>query len=104
MKYGYVRVSTQEQNEARQMIAMYREGIRKENIFVDKQSGKNFEREKYKELMGILRADDLLVIMSIDRLGRNYEEILKQWSIITKDIGADVCVMDPVHLRLVMLK
>ena len=94
MKYGYVRVSTQEQNETRQMIAMYREGIRKENIFIDKQSGKNFERDKYKELVGILRTDDVLVIMSIDRLGRNYEEILKQWRIITRDIGADVCVID----------
>lgn len=94
MQYGYVRVSTLEQNEDRQMIAMEREGVKKQNIFMDKQSGKDFERVNYKELLSVLRSGDLLVILSIDRLGRNYEEIQRQWRLITKEIGADVYVID----------
>lgn len=94
MEYGYVRVSTIDQNEDRQIIAMKNIGIDENRIFVDKQSGKDFERNEYKRLIKRLRKGDLLVIMSIDRLGRNYEEIQKQWRIITKDIGADVFVID----------
>lgn len=92
--YGYVRVSSKDQNEDRQMIAMSERNIPKENIFVDKQSGKDFERMQYKQLMKQLKKDDLLYIKSIDRLGRNYEEIIEQWRIITKVKRADVVVMD----------
>ena len=83
--YGYVRVSSQEQNEDRQLIAMAESGVARGNIFIDKQSGKDFERPNYKRLMKRLRPGDTLIIKSIDRLGRNYEEIQNQWRIITKE-------------------
>lgn len=92
--YGYVRVSTRDQNEARQMIAMAEFGVEPQNIFLDKQSGKDFDRPQYKKLMRRLRAGDTLVIKSIDRLGRNYEEILNQWRIITKEKRAAIVVLD----------
>lgn len=92
--YGYVRVSGRDQNEDRQIIAMHEMGVEDENIFMDKQSGKDFNRPKYKKLLRKIKQDDLLYIKSIDRLGRNYEEILEQWKIITKDKRADIVVMD----------
>lgn len=92
--YGYVRCSTKEQNEDRQMIAMKEVCVPKENIYIDKQSGKDFERPKYQRLLKKLGEDDLLYIKSIDRLGRNYEEIIEQWRIITKIKRADIVVMD----------
>lgn len=92
--YGYVRVSSYDQNEERQLIAMQSVGVSKNNTFIDKQSGKDFERPQYKKLIKKLKTGDLLYILSIDRLGRNYEEIQRQWRVITKDIGADICVID----------
>ena len=92
--YGYVRVSTREQNEDRQLIALREVGVSDKNIFMDKQSGKDFERPQYKKLLRKMKKDDLLYIKSIDRLGRNYEEILQQWRIITKDKGVDIVVLD----------
>ena len=92
--YGYVRVSTREQNEARQFIAMEEFGVIPENIFLDKQSGKDFNRPKYKMLLARLQKEDVLVVKSIDRLGRNYEEILEQWRIITKEKQAAIVVLD----------
>lgn len=92
--YGYVRVSTRDQNEDRQMIALREVGVSSRNIYMDKQSGKDFERPQYKKLLRKLKKDDLLYIKSIDRLGRNYEEILQQWHTITKEKGVDIVVMD----------
>lgn len=92
--YGYIRVSSTDQNEDRQRIALDAKGVPAQNIFMDKLSGKDFERPQYKRLMKKLRAGDLLYILSIDRLGRNYKEIQEQWRIITKDKGSDICVMD----------
>ncbi len=92
--YGYVRVSSTDQNEGRQMIALREVGVDKKNIFVDKQSGKDFNRPQYKRLMRKIKKDDLLYIKSIDRLGRNYEEILEQWRELTKDKGIDIIVLD----------
>lgn len=92
--YGYARVSSIDQNEERQMIALSGYNIPKTNIFMDKQSGKDFNRPQYKRLVKKLKSGDLLYILSIDRLGRNYEEIQKQWRILTKDIGIDICVID----------
>ena len=92
--YGYVRVSSQEQNEDRQLIAMAEAGVARVNIFIDKQSGKDFERPNYKRLMKKLRPGDTLIIKSIDRLGRNYEEIQNQWRIITKEKKVDIVVID----------
>ena len=92
--YGYVRVSSMDQNEDRQLMAMSELNIPQKNIFVDKQSGKDFERPQYKRLVKRLKSGDLLYILSIDRLGRNYEDIQKQWRILTKDIGIDICVID----------
>ena len=92
--YGYVRVSSKDQNEDRQMIALREVGVSEKNIFVDKQSGKDFNRPKYKRLFKRLKTDDLLYIKSIDRLGRNYEEIQNQWRIITKDKKVDIVVLD----------
>ena len=94
MEYGYVRVSTREQNEQRQIIAMKEHGIDAARIFMDKQSGKDFERKNYKRLLRKLKSDDTLVIKSIDRLGRNYSEILEQWRILTKEKGIDIVVLD----------
>ena len=92
--YGYVRVSSREQNEERQMISLKEVGVLPENIYMDKQSGKDFNRPKYKELMEKVECDDVIYIHSIDRLGRNYEEILEQWRIITKEKGVDIVVID----------
>ncbi len=92
--FGYVRVSTREQNEDRQMIAMRDMGVPRENIFVDKQSGKDFLRPAYQRLFRRMKKDDLLYIKSIDRLGRNYEEIQRQWRILTKEKNVDICVID----------
>ena len=92
--YGYVRVSSIDQNEDRQMIAMSDNNVPKGNVYIDKQSGKDFERPQYKKLVKKLKAGDLLYILSIDRLGRNYEDIQKQWRILTKEIGIDICVID----------
>ena len=92
--YGYIRVSSIDQNEERQRLAMAEHGIEAENIYMDKQSGKDFERPQYKKLVKKLKQGDLLYILSIDRLGRNYEDIQKQWRILTKDIGIDICVID----------
>ena len=92
--YGYIRVSSKEQNPDRQLIALQEFGVPNEHLFVDKQSGKNFERPSYKKLMDVLHFNDVLVIKSIDRLGRNYDEIIEQWRIITKDKGADIVVLD----------
>lgn len=92
--YGYVRVSSTDQNEDRQMIALSEVGVPKKNIYVDKVSGKDFERPQYQKLLRKLKAGDLLYILSIDRLGRNYEEIQKQWRIITKEKNVDVYVID----------
>ena len=83
MKYGYVRVSTREQKEDRQLIAMNEFGVEQRNVYTDKQSGKDFERPQYRKLVRKLKAGDTLVIKSIDRLGRNYEEILEQWRMIS---------------------
>ena len=92
--FGYVRVSSQEQNEDRQLISMEQAGVPRSNIYIDKQSGKDFNRPNYKRLMKKLRSGDTLFIKSIDRLGRNYEEILNQWRIITKEKSVDVVVID----------
>ena len=94
MIYGYIRVSTREQNEDRQLIALREMGVPECNIFMDKQSGKDFNRPAYRNLLRKLKKDDLLCIKSIDRLGRNYEEIQVQWRILTKDKGVDICVLD----------
>ena len=92
--YGYISVSTQDQNEDRQLIAMQEKLVPKGNLFIDKQSGKDFDRPQYKKMIHKIQNGDLLYVLSIDRLGRNYEEIQKQWRILTKDIGADICVID----------
>ena len=92
--YGYIRVSTREQNEGRQLIALHEAGVPKKNIYMDKQSGKDFERPQYRRLLRELKKDDLLYVRSIDRLGRNYEEILEQWRIITKEKDVDIVVLD----------
>lgn len=94
MEYGYVRVSTKDQNEARQVIALKEFGVEDKCLFTDKQSGKDFERPSYRRMLRRLKKDDTLVIKSIDRLGRNYEEILEQWRIITKEKGAFIVVLD----------
>lgn len=92
--YGYVRVSSKEQNETRQRLAMLDFGVEEENIFSDRQSGKDFARPGYRELVSHLTENDVLVIKSIDRLGRNYTEILEQWRLISKEKGADIVVLD----------
>ena len=94
MIYGYVRVSTREQNEERQIIALRAVSVPEENIFLDKQSGKDFQRPQYQKLVKKLKPDDLLYIKSIDRLGRDYGEILEQWRIITKEKQAAIVVLD----------
>ncbi len=92
--YGYIRVSSRDQNEDRQMIALKELQVPEKNIFMDKQSGKDFERPQYKKMLRRFKKDDLLYIKSIDRLGRNYAEILEQWRILTKDKGIDIVVLD----------
>lgn len=94
MQYGYARISTREQNERRQLVALQEFGIPKEHIYVDRQSGKDFERAQYQWLLQNIKPGDTLVIQSIDRLGRNYEETLEQWRIITKEKGTDIVVLD----------
>lgn len=92
--YGYIRVSSREQNEDRQRIALREVGVAEKDLYLDKQSGKDFERPQYKNLLHRLKKDDLLYVKSIDRLGRNYAEILEQWRLITKEKGGDVVVLD----------
>lgn len=92
--YGYIRVSTKEQNEDRQLLALKELAIQEKNLFIDKQSGKDFERPQYRKMVRKLKKDDLLYIKSIDRLGRNYSEILEQWRILTKEKGIDIVVLD----------
>ncbi|MDO4288284.1 MAG: recombinase family protein [Eubacterium sp.] len=94
MDYGYVRVSTKDQNELRQMVALRRFGIQEGNIFMDKQSGKDFNRKAYKALLRRLKRNDVMVVKSIDRLGRNYDEIIDQWRYITKTKLANIVVID----------
>lgn len=94
MTYGYIRVSTRDQNEDRQLAAFGEKGIPEKNIYTDKQSGKDFDRPQYKRLMKKLKAGDLLYVLSIDRLGRNYEEIQNQWRMLTKERGVDIAVID----------
>ena len=93
-QWGYIRVSTREQNEARQVVALREFGVLDDHIFMDKQSGKDFNRPEYRALLEQLSPGDVLVVKSIDRLGRNYEEILTQWRIITKDKAAAIVVLD----------
>lgn len=92
--YGYVRVSSRDQNEERQLRALYETGMRQKNIFVDKQSGSDFERPQYQRLLKKIKPDDVLYIKSIDRLGRNYQEILEQWRFLVREKCADIVVMD----------
>lgn len=94
MEYGYIRVSTKEQNAQRQWIALMEFGVEKKNIFIDKQSGKDFERSGYQKMIRKLKSGDTIIVKSIDRLGRNYEEILEQWRVITKEKCAAVVVLD----------
>lgn len=94
MLYGYARVSSKDQNIDRQIIALTEAGVLEENIFIDKQSGKNFDRPSYQNLMKTIKENDMIIIKSIDRLGRNYTEILEQWSIITKTLKVDIKVLD----------
>ncbi|MBQ7603811.1 MAG: recombinase family protein [Clostridia bacterium] len=93
-QYGYVRVSSQDQNESRQLAAMEKAGIKYDNIFIDKQSGKDFDRPEYVRMVGTLKKGDTVCISSIDRLGRNYEEIQNQWRVLTKETGVDIYVLD----------
>ena len=92
--YGYVRVSTRDQNEARQLVAMKEFGVPDDCVYMDKQSGKDFNRPRYQELVQRLQPNDVLVVKSIDRLGRNYEDILEQWRVITKEKQAAIVVID----------
>lgn len=94
MVYGYVRVSAKDRNEDRQIIAMREVGVSEKNIYMDKQSGKDFKRKQYKRLVRKMKKDDLLYIKSIDRLGRNYEEIIEQWRHLTKEKRIDIIVLD----------
>ena len=92
--FGYIRVSSKDQNEARQVEKMRELGIDERHIFIDKESGKNFDREQYQAMVAMLREGDLVYVPSIDRLGRNYKEILEQWSLITKEKNANIVVLD----------
>ena len=92
--YGYVRVSSSDQNEERQVVELSKRGVNLKNIYIDKQSGKNFDRPQYIKLVKKLKHGDLLYILSIDRLGRNYLEIQEQWRVLTKDKGIDICIID----------
>ncbi|WP_241327102.1 recombinase family protein, partial [Escherichia coli] len=93
-KFGYIRVSSKDQNEGRQLEAMRKIGITERDIYLDKQSGKNFERANYQLLKRIIRKGDILYIHSLDRFGRNKEEILQEWNDLTKNIEADIVVLD----------
>lgn len=92
--YGYIRVSIKDQNEDRQLIALHGRGVKDDYIYIDKKSGKDFNRPQYKKLMKKLKPGDLLMIQSIDRLGRNYEEVQNQWRVLTKEKEVDICVID----------
>lgn len=92
--FGYVRVSSADQNEGRQLIELQKKNVPVKNIYMDKLSGKDFNRPQYKKMVSRLRKGDILYILSIDRLGRNYEDIQSQWRLLTKDIGIDICVID----------
>ena len=94
MEYGYIRVSSADQNEDRQLVTLRGKGIPDNRLYMDKQSGKNFDRPKYKRLVRRLRQGDLLYVLSIDRLGRNYKEIQEQWRLLTQEKGVDICVLD----------
>lgn len=94
MIYGYARVSTKEQKDDRQLIALMEYGIKRRDIYSDKQSGKDFDRYEYQKLLKKLKQNDVLVVKSIDRLGRNYKEVIKQWQYITQEINADIIVLD----------
>ena len=90
--YGYIRVSTRDQNIERQMLSLLEDEVERKNIYVDMQSGKDFQRPAYKKMIRRVREGDLIVVKSIDRLGRNYQEIMEQWRIITKEKRADICI------------
>lgn len=92
--YGYIRVSSRDQNEEQQFIALQSKGVKKSCIYIDKKSGKDFDRPQYKKLIKKLKPGDLLMIQSIDRLGRNYEEVQNQWRFLTKEKEVDICVID----------
>ena len=92
--YGYARVSSTDQNAERQLIALLKNNVEEKNIYTDKQSGRDFKRPQYQKLVSRLNSGDLLYVLSIDRLGRNYEEIQNQWRILTREIGVDICVID----------
>lgn len=92
--YGYVRVSSRDQNEARQLLAMRQFGVAEERVYRDKQSGKDFNRPQYRRLVRRLKAGDTLVVASIDRLGRNYREILEQWRVLTREKRVEIAVLD----------
>ena len=92
--YGYIRVSSRDQNEDRQLIALYGKGVKDDCIYIDRKSGKDFDRPQYKRLIKKLKPGDLLMIQSIDRLGRNYEEVQNQWRVLTKEKEVDICVLD----------
>ncbi len=92
--HGYARVSSKEQNEARQIMALKEAGVAERDIYIDKVSGKNFDRPEYQRLMNVIRKGDLVVVLSLDRLGRNYTEVQEQWKYITNELGADIQVLD----------
>lgn len=92
--FGYIRVSSTDQNEDRQRDALLGKSVPQKNIYTDKQSGKDFDRPQYKRLIKRMQPGDLLYILSIDRLGRNYEEVQNQWRLLTKDMEVDICVID----------
>ena len=92
--YGYIRVSSVDQNEDRQLVALHGKGVADKNIFMDKQSGKDFERPQYKRMVKKLKPGDLLYVLSIDRLGRNYADVQQQWRVLTKEKKVDICVLD----------
>ena len=92
--YGYIRVSSRDQNEDRQLIALHGKGVKDDCIYIDRKSGKDFDRPQYKRLIKKLKPGDLLMIQSIDRLGRNYEEVQNQWRVLTKEKEVDICVLD----------
>ena len=94
MKYGYIRVSTKEQNIDRQLNCMYTQGLDSKNIFIDKQSGKDFDRNEYQKLKNMLKSGDLLIIKSIDRLGRNYDMIIEEWRTLVNILNVDIQVLD----------
>ena len=98
--YGYARVSSQDQNEERQLIALREKQIAPDHIFVDKQSGKDFDRPQYQKMLKVLQPGDTLYVLSFDRLGRNYEELQNQWRMLTKEMGVIICVMDTQALEI----